>query len=435
MSILLPEEAEPGTPATAKAEIYLTVGSPGVLTVKREDGTTASLEAGAGGGETNTASNQGSGTNIFIQKTTFDLEFNGIKSENSRITIAEDAVSNDVEITLVESAIDHDALTNFLAAEHVDWAGAGAGTIHTDNYIEGGAGTDTDAIHDNIASEISAITVKGTPVGADFMVIEDSADSNNKKHMLISGLEAILDHDSLSGFVAAEHVASTAVETMTNKTLTTPTIGDFSNAAHDHEDAAGGAQLSLTAAVTGALPVANGGTALTSGTDGGLLAYTATGTIASSALLVANAIVMGGGAGVVPATLALGTAFQYLRINSGATANEYVTRRESKAFTIETPVNGDRHALWMNEGAITILGVSFSSEAGTSVLFNIEFQTTIASGTVVHTDTCATSTPEWDVTPSGTTAVPTDRILLAEITTVTGSVTQLHVTVHYREND
>ncbi len=33
-------------------------------------------------------------------------------------------------------AVDHDTLTNFAATEHVDWAGASAGTIHTDNYIE-----------------------------------------------------------------------------------------------------------------------------------------------------------------------------------------------------------------------------------------------------------------------------------------------------------
>lgn len=35
--------------------------------------------------------------------------------------------------------------------------------------------------------------------------------------------------------------------TMTNKTLTTPTIGDFSNATHDHEDAVGGGNIAHTA--------------------------------------------------------------------------------------------------------------------------------------------------------------------------------------------
>jgi len=36
----------------------------------------------------------------------------------------------------VDFVVDHDAATNFVAEEHVDWAASGAGTIHTDNYIE-----------------------------------------------------------------------------------------------------------------------------------------------------------------------------------------------------------------------------------------------------------------------------------------------------------
>jgi hypothetical protein len=108
--------------------------------------------------------------------------------------------------------------------------------------------------------------------------------------------------------------------------------------------------------------------------------------------------------------------------------------RHSKAITVETPANGDRIAMFMNERAITVLGVSFASVGGTSVLFNIEFAASIASGTVVHTDTCATSTPEWDVTPSGDATIPTDQITLLEITTVTGGVTQLTVTIYYTED-
>jgi hypothetical protein len=46
---------------------------------------------------------------------------------------------------------------------------------------------------------------------------------------------------------------------------------------------------------TGTLPVANGGTGLTSGTSGGVLYYSATGTLASSAALAASALVIGGG--------------------------------------------------------------------------------------------------------------------------------------------
>jgi hypothetical protein len=57
----------------------------------------------------------------------------------------------------------------------------------------------------------------------------------------------------------------------------------------------------------GTLGVAGGGTGLTSGTSGGVLYYSATGTLASSAALTANALVIGGGAGVAPSTTTTGT--------------------------------------------------------------------------------------------------------------------------------
>ena len=64
-------------------------------------------------------------------------------------------------------------------------------------------------------------------------------------------------------------------------------------------------------------PVADGGTGLTAGTSGGILGYTATGTLASSALLTANALVLGGGAGGTPTALAaLGTTTTLLHGNA-----------------------------------------------------------------------------------------------------------------------
>ncbi len=55
------------------------------------------------------------------------------------------------------------------------------------------------------------------------------------------------------------------------------------------------------------LAVAQGGTGLASGTSGGILAFTASGTLASSGALAANALVIGGGAGVAPSTTTTGT--------------------------------------------------------------------------------------------------------------------------------
>jgi len=56
-----------------------------------------------------------------------------------------------------------------------------------------------------------------------------------------------------------------------------------------------------TAGVSGVVPVSLGGTGLASGTSGGILGYTASGTLASSAALAVNGFVLGGGAGATPA--------------------------------------------------------------------------------------------------------------------------------------
>ena len=54
--------------------------------------------------------------------------------------------------------------------------------------LEDGGGTDATAVHDNVANEIHAITEKTTPVDDDEILIEDSADSYNKKRVKISNL-------------------------------------------------------------------------------------------------------------------------------------------------------------------------------------------------------------------------------------------------------
>lgn len=74
--------------------------------------TTKPNPSNGGSGEINTASNAGSGLSLFYQKNGVDLEFNGIKSENSLLTVNLDAVTHDVELTVVESNIDHSNILN-----------------------------------------------------------------------------------------------------------------------------------------------------------------------------------------------------------------------------------------------------------------------------------------------------------------------------------
>jgi len=52
------------------------------------------------------------------------------------------------------------------------------------------SGVDNDAIHDNVAGEIAAITEKVSPVSGDLLVIEDSGAANVKKRVQIGNLPA-----------------------------------------------------------------------------------------------------------------------------------------------------------------------------------------------------------------------------------------------------
>ena len=61
-------------------------------------------------------------------------------------------------------------------------------TIYNLNSLVAPPLTDFDAIHDNVAGEIIAITEKPIPTADDVVIIEDTADSNNKKRVLVGKL-------------------------------------------------------------------------------------------------------------------------------------------------------------------------------------------------------------------------------------------------------
>lgn len=119
----------------------------------------------------------------------------------------------------------------------------------------------------DIGAVVHAATVETTPLDADETLILDSASSFALRRITWTTLKAFLKtyFDTLYELVGAiaTHAAltvthgatgaivgTTNTQTLTDKTLTAPTIADFTNAAHDHGDADDGGNIPYTS-VTG----------------------------------------------------------------------------------------------------------------------------------------------------------------------------------------
>lgn len=76
----------------------------------------------------------------------------------------------------------------------------------------GAARTDTTAVHDNVAGEIAAVALKATPVPGDLILIEDSADTNNKKRVTLGTLGGVAGGGRASGFTGVESHDSAGVK-------------------------------------------------------------------------------------------------------------------------------------------------------------------------------------------------------------------------------
>ena len=129
--------------------------------------------------------------------------------------------------------------------------------------------------------------------------------------------------------------------------------------------------IDLTADVKGILPVVNGGTGLSSGTSGGVLAYTASGTLASSAALTQFGVVYGGGAGAVPVATAAGTTGQVLTATTGGAPNWAVPAAGGITYTTVKTANYT---------AVANDGVQTNTTAGA---FTVTLPATPSNGTQV----------------------------------------------------
>lgn len=133
-------------------------------------------------------------------------------------------------------------------------------------------------------------------------------------------------------------VGTSDVQTLTNKTLTTPTIGSFTNATHDHTNAAGGGQLSITAATTGTLTETRGGTNQTTYTTGDILYASASNTLSKLGIGASTYVLTSNGTNVSWA--ARNSSFPVVEQTSDTTIavnTQYVANKAGTACVLTLP--------------------------------------------------------------------------------------------------
>lgn len=155
---------------------------------------------------------------------------------------------------------------------------------------------------------------------------------------------------------------------------------------------------------TGTLGVSHGGTGLTGGTSGGVLYFSGTTTIASSTLLAANQIVLGGGAGAAPSTLgSLGTTSTVLHGNAGGAPSYGAVVAADLAAAIQVMFG---YVVWGSPGAessnmIEITG-TVTDITGTAILAATSDVKIVASDGATDGEPSATVSIAAAASPVGT---------------------------------
>lgn len=97
------------------------------------------------------------------------------------------------------SDVDHDQTTNFVANEHIDHTGV---TLTAGSGLTGGGDISTNRTFDLDINSLAVATI----AAGDFVPFWDITATATNKKITFSNFESTLNHDSLTGFVANEHI-------------------------------------------------------------------------------------------------------------------------------------------------------------------------------------------------------------------------------------
>jgi hypothetical protein len=130
--------------------------------------------------------------------------------------------NNKISFANFTAAVDHNALLNYVANRHIDHtavtltAGAGltgGGDISASRSFDVGAGVGITVNANDVALNINGLTADTLAVG-DFFPFYDISGSDHNK-ITIANLNAFLDHNVLTNYVANQHVDHTTVSIAT----------------------------------------------------------------------------------------------------------------------------------------------------------------------------------------------------------------------------